>query len=123
MPAISRHNQEDLRFRVLRILSENPKVSLRELASRLGVSLGGISYCVGALVDKGHVKVDNFRASDNKLRYMYILTPHGLSEKAALTGRFLMRKMAEYEALRAEIEAVEKEIKLFSPLIPNGEGQ
>jgi EPS-associated MarR family transcriptional regulator len=78
---------------------------------------------VGALVDKGHVKVDNFRASDNKLRYMYILTPHGLSEKAALTGRFLMRKMAEYEALRAEIEAVEKEIKLFSPLIPNGEGQ
>lgn len=70
-----------------------------------------MSYCVKALVQKGLLKVDNFRAAGNKLRYMYILTPTGFAEKAVLTGQFLKRKMVEYEALKAEIEAVEMEMR------------
>lgn len=100
---------EDLRFRVLRLLQENPRLSHREIARALGVSAGGVNYCVNALIEKGMVKVRNFRASDNKLRYAYVLTPQGIAEKAALTGRFLQRKMSEYEALKAEIESVMRE--------------
>ncbi|MDP4032427.1 MAG: MarR family EPS-associated transcriptional regulator [Pseudorhodobacter sp.] len=101
--------REDLRFRILRLLQDNPEMSHRQIAKALGVSSGGVNYCVNALIDKGMVKVRNFRASNNKLRYAYMLTPNGIAEKAALTGRFLKRKMAEYEALRAEIDAVRTE--------------
>ena len=98
--------QEDTAFRVLRILEQEPSISQRELASRLGLSLGGLNYCLRALVDKGFVKLENFRNNPKKLGYLYELTPQGVAEKAALTGRFLQRKMAEYEALRAEIEEI-----------------
>ncbi|MBW6507611.1 MAG: MarR family EPS-associated transcriptional regulator [Rhodobacteraceae bacterium] len=100
---------EDLRFRVLRLLQDNPEMSQREISAALGVSFGGVNYCLHALAEKGMIKVRNFRASDNKRRYAYVLTPQGIAEKAALTGRFLRRKMAEYEALKAEIEAVRAE--------------
>ena len=102
---------EDLRFRVLRLLEGNPELSQRQIARELGISLGGVNYCLRALADKGYVKIRNFRASNNKLRYAYFLTPAGLSEKAGLTGRFLARKMAEYEALTAEIEALRRDMK------------
>ena len=79
------------------------------LADRLGVSLGGLNYCLKALIDKGFVKLENFSNSRHKFGYVYILTPAGLLEKAALTGRFLKRKMTEYEALKAEIASIRSE--------------
>ena len=97
---------DDVRFRVLRVLQDEPDLSQREIAVRLGVSLGAVNYCLRALTEKGQVKVRNFRSSDNKLRYAYILTPGGIAEKARLTGAFLARKVAEYEALKTEIEAL-----------------
>ena len=101
---------DDVRFRVRRVLQDEPGLSQREMSARLGVSLGAVNYCLRALTEKGQVKVRNFRSSDNKLRYAYILTPNGIAEKARLTGAFLARKVAEYEALRAEIEALSGDI-------------
>jgi len=100
---------EDTRFRVLRLIEENPHASQREIASALGLSLGGVNYCLQALVGKGLLKIENFRKSGSKLGYLYLLTPEGIAEKARLTEAFLQRKMAEYEALRKEIESVRSE--------------
>ncbi|ANB34404.1 EPS-associated MarR family transcriptional regulator [Rhodovulum sulfidophilum] len=102
--------QEDTHFRVLRLLQENPEMSQRELAEAVGVSVGGIHYVLNALIDKGLVKLGNFTAAEDKRRYAYVLTAKGISEKAAITRRFLLRKMEEFEALRAEIEALSAEI-------------
>lgn len=102
--------QEDTNFRILRILQENPDLSQRELASQLGMSLGGLNYCLNALIEKGFVKLSNFQQSRHKFKYVYILTPAGIAQKVALTGRFLKRKMEEYEALKAEIEALQAEV-------------
>jgi EPS-associated MarR family transcriptional regulator len=103
--------RDDVRFRVLRSLEEHPEYSQRDLACALGVSLGSVNYCLNALIDKGHVKLSNFRSSNNKLRYMYVLTPKGVAERVLLTGSFLQRKLAEYEALRVEIQALTGAIK------------
>lgn len=100
-----------MHFRVLRLLSENPTASQREISNALGVSLGLVNYCLNALVEKGAVKISNFRAADNKLRYTYMLTPAGISEKMQLTGRFLQRKIEEFEALKAEIEILKHETR------------
>ena len=100
--------QEDTNFRVLRLLQENPNISQRQLADTLGISLGGLNYCLKALLDKGLVKIHNFQSSKRKLAYAYLLTPSGIAAKAALTGRFLKRKMGEYEALKAEIESLQR---------------
>jgi len=94
-------------FRLMRLIEQNPQVSQREIADRLGVSLGGINYCVRALIEKGYIKVSNFNDNPRKLGYAYLLTPSGIVAKASLTGRFLKRKLAEYEALKAEIESLE----------------
>lgn len=104
--------QEEMSYRVMQLLQENPDLTQRELAEKLGVSVGGVNYCLKALVDKGWVKMKNFAHSKNKFRYVYVLTPHGLSEKAELTGRFLKRKMAEYEMLKVEIESLKKQLVL-----------
>ena len=101
--------QEDTHFRVLRVVQEKPHITQRELALRLGVSLGATNFVLRALLDKGAIKVRNFRGSAQRASYAYVLTPRGLAEKAALTARFLMRKREEYEALKAEIEAVSQE--------------
>lgn len=97
---------EDVDFRVLRFVEENPDRSQREISRALGLSLGGVNYCLKALIDKGLIKIENFRTSSNKLGYLYVLTPQGIATRAALTSRFLRRKLAEYEALKAEIEAM-----------------
>lgn len=111
--------QEDVRFRTLRLLESNPQMSQRDLSKELGVSLGAVNYCLNALIERGQVKTRNFRASNNKLRYAYVLTPKGVSEKTALIGRFLQRKMLEYDALKSEIEALEVEMALeSSPAVP-----
>lgn len=106
--------QEDTYFRVLRILHEKPDITQREIANLLGVSTSGLNYCLNALIDKGWVKVHNFSESKNKFGYVYLLTPSGISEKAALTGRFLKRKLKEYEQMRAEIESLRSEVSEVS---------
>jgi EPS-associated MarR family transcriptional regulator len=101
--------QEDTYFRVMRILQENPDLTQRELAEKLGISVGGLNYCLKALMEKGLVKMKNFANSKNKFGYVYVLTPNGVVEKAAITRRFLQRKMDEYEALKVEIGALQIE--------------
>ena len=103
--------QEDTYYRVLRLLQENPDLTQRELAEKLGVSVGGLNYCLKALMEKGWVKMQNFAHSKNKFGYIYVLTPRGIAEKAGLTSRFLKRKMEEYEALKTEIEVLKAEAK------------
>lgn len=105
---------ESARFRALRLLEKKPDVSQRELAEEIGISVGGANHVVRALIKKGLVKVANFKAAEDKRRYSYILTPKGLAEKAALTGRFLVRRLEEYEALREEIEELRSEVKFRS---------
>jgi EPS-associated MarR family transcriptional regulator len=103
--------QEDTYFRVMRLLEENPDLTQRELAEKLGISVGGLNYCLKALMEKGLVKMKNFASSKNKFGYVYVLTATGVAEKAAITHRFLQRKMDEYEALKAEIEALKFEVE------------
>lgn len=102
--------QEDTYFRVMRILQEDPDLTQRELADKLGVSVGGLNYCLKALMEKGWVKMRNFSHSKNKFGYVYVLTPKGIAEKTVLTHRFLKRKMEEYEALKAEIAALQSTV-------------
>jgi EPS-associated MarR family transcriptional regulator len=102
---------EDTRFRLLRLIDENPHASQREISSALGLSLGGVNYCLKALIGKGLLKIENFRKSGNKIGYLYLLTPEGIAEKTHLTEAFLKRKMVEYEALHKEIEAVRLSIE------------
>jgi EPS-associated MarR family transcriptional regulator len=99
--------QEDTHFRVLSLLEQNPDMSQRDLAKALGVSLGGINYSLKALIERGMVKAQNFKKSETKLAYAYVLTPQGIAEKTKLTARFLKRKMEEYEALKAEIDMLQ----------------
>jgi EPS-associated MarR family transcriptional regulator len=75
------------------------------------MSIGGLNYCLKALMNKGFVKMGNFQKSKNKFKYVYLLTPQGIAEKVALTSRFLHRKMAEYDALKLEIEALKSEVE------------
>jgi EPS-associated MarR family transcriptional regulator len=102
--------REDVRFRVLRLLHDNPELSQRELAAAVGISNGSANYLLSALLDRGLIKLGNFTAAQDKRRYAYILTPKGIAEKAAITKRFFERKMQEYEALKAEIEALKDEL-------------
>jgi EPS-associated MarR family transcriptional regulator len=102
--------QEDTHFKIMRILHDNPDLTQRELADQLGMSVGGLNYCLKALIDKGFVKMDNFQKSKNKFKYVYLLTPQGIAEKMSLTSRFLHRKMQEYEALKVEIEALKAQV-------------
>lgn len=102
--------RDEIRLRILRRLQMDPGVSQRELARDLGISSGGAHYALKALVDKGFVKLGNFAASSHKRRYAYVLTPVGISEKAALTARFLRRKIEEYEMMREEIDTLLAEL-------------
>ena len=98
-------------FKLLRLIEVNPAIQQREMAKEMGVSLGKANYCLQALVQKGLVKMDNFRRNDNKLAYSYLLTPSGIEEKARLTVRFLKHKIAEYEAIRNEIEELQRDVE------------
>ena len=115
-----RNQQEDTNYRILRLLQENPTLTQRDLAKALGLSLGGLNYCLQALLEKGVVKIHNFQSNSRKVAYAYLLTPSGIAEKAALTGRFLIRKMDEYDRLKREIEIQQKEVVDGSPSKVNG---
>lgn len=96
-------------YSLLKTLEDNPGLSQRDLSKHLGVSLGKINFCLKALIEKGCLKVDNFRKNDNKLAYVYLLTPHGVEHKAWMTVEFLKIKTREYECLRIEIEELTRE--------------
>jgi EPS-associated MarR family transcriptional regulator len=100
----------NLDYELLRHLADKPAASQRGLAERLGVSVGKVNYCLRVLVDKGWVKANNFRRSDNKLAYAYLLTPTGASAKLRLTRDFLARKEREFEILQHEIAALRGEL-------------
>ena len=104
--------QEEARFKILRLLHENPELTQRELGERVGISLGAVNYSLRALIERGLVKAGNFSRNPNKLGYAYVLTPAGIVEKTLLTGRFLKRKVEEYEALKLEIEVLSREAVL-----------
>ena len=113
---------DEYRYKILKHLEANPEMSQRELAGKLGISLGRVNYCVQALIDKGLVKANNFRNSKNKKGYAYLLTPRGIEEKARITVQFLKIKLAEHEALTQEIEHLREEAGKLktSPRSPNG---
>ena len=99
-------SSQEIQLQVMRAIELNPRLTQRQLAEVLGVSLGKAHYCMKALIDKGWVKMGNFSHNQKKLDYAYLLTPKGIKSKAILTTHFLQRKMMEYEALRQEIELV-----------------
>lgn len=101
---------ETTHYSLLKTLEETPDLSQRDLAKRLGVSLGKVNFCLNALVEKGSLKVNNFRNSSNKLAYAYILTPQGIESRARMTVAFLKYKTQEYEQLKREIEELQREI-------------
>jgi EPS-associated MarR family transcriptional regulator len=111
MPKAIKTIDPDIHFKVLHYLEENPHITQRELANKLGISLGAANFCLKALVEVGHVKMNNFKKNSNKSAYLYLLTPMGFAEKAVLTTHFLSRKMAEYRALKKEIDSIKLKIK------------
>ena len=100
---------DEYRYRILKLLEADPHASQRQIAEALGISLGRVNFCLQALVEKGLVKVNNFRGNANKRAYLYLLTPRGIEEKARVTARFLKRKLDEYEALKREVEELQRE--------------
>ena len=102
---------DEYRSKILRILEERPDISQRELAQKLGVSLGKANYCLRALVTTGLIKANNFKNNNNKKAYMYFLTRRGVAAKVHATARFLDRKMEEYEELRREIAVLKQEVQ------------
>jgi len=96
-------------YGLLKTLEDNPGLSQRDMAKRLGISLGKVNFCLNGLVEKGFLKVNNFRNSSNKLAYAYVLTPRGLEVRARMTVHFLKYKVQEYERLKAEIAELRRE--------------
>ena len=106
MPVLDEEN----RYKLLKLLHDNPDMNQREIASALGLSLGKVNFCLKALVERGWIKVGNFSRSPNKKAYAYLLTLKGIEEKAKVTFRFLEAKRQEYESLKAEIDALQAEV-------------
>lgn len=102
---------DEYRYKILKLVEAKPEISQRELAKSLGISLGKANFCLKALIEKGFLKATNFRNSQKKLAYMYLLTPNGIEEKSSITLRFLKIKMQEYELLKAEINLLVQETK------------
>jgi EPS-associated MarR family transcriptional regulator len=100
--------QSDLEYKILKNIEVNPNLTQRQLAKELDISLGKVNYIIRALLDIGWVKIDNFRKSDNKIGYLYLLTPEGIEQKAIITQQFLQRKIEEYDYLKKEIEELKK---------------
>ena len=111
--------QAEVRLRVMRLISQNPEVSTRQVAEDVGISNGSAYYVLTALVEKGLVKLGNFKNNPRKGQYAYLLTPRGIREKSLLTHSFIERKRKEFEALKAEITALEEEVGLAGEAIPS----
>jgi EPS-associated MarR family transcriptional regulator len=102
--------EDEIHYKLLKVLEESPDVTQRELAVRLGISLGKVNYCLRALMGRGWVKMANFRRNPSKMGYVYLLTPKGIEEKARITVRFLRHKLYEFDALKTEIERLKVEV-------------
>ena len=110
----NKNNKKEYKYEdldLLRHLQEKQDVSQRELAHKMGVSLGKMNYILNALIKKGIIKVQNFRNNKNKLAYTYYLTPMGINEKAILTVKFFKRKLSEYDTIKKEIAELEEDMK------------
>ena len=113
---------DEIRYKLLKLIEANPQMSQREVANELGISLGKTNYCLKALIQKGTLKASNFRNSQNKLAYLYKLTPKGIEEKAHVTSQFLRMKIAEYEALKEEIKQLRTEAERGQPDTEHDQG-
>jgi len=101
---------EEISYRVIKVIEQKPEISQRELAEELGISLGKANYCLKALIEKGLIKARNFKNNKNKLAYTYLLTPHGIQEKVRITAAFLKHKLVEFDSLKHEIETLKQEV-------------
>lgn len=116
-------HQADIRLKVMRLISDNPEMSIRQVAEKVGISNGGAYYVLTALVEKGYVKLSNFKKNPRKGQYAYLLTPKGIREKSLLTHSFIELKRQEFEDLRAEIKALEEAAGLVVEAIPSKIGE
>jgi len=112
---------DETRYRILKLLEADPQASQRRISDELGISLGRVNYCLNALINKGLVKANNFRNSENKRAYLYLLTPRGIEERARVTARFLRVKLDEYEVLKRELEDLQREAGKSKIGTTNGE--
>ncbi len=112
-PIVTQFHQE-IHLKVLRHLENDPEITQRALARELGISLGKANYCLKALIDRGLIKVSNFKNSNDKSAYIYLLTPKGIEEKSRITFHFLTRKIEEYEMLREEIDELQREVRVHT---------
>jgi EPS-associated MarR family transcriptional regulator len=106
-----KEHQEDAKFRVFQIINENPQMTTREIAQKVGISNGSAYYLLTSLIDMGFIKLSNFKDSSQKIKYSYLLTPKGIREKSFITNKFLVRKKQEYELLKKEIAELERDFK------------
>ncbi len=104
-------DEREIHYRLLKILAEQPRITQRDMARRMGISLGKVNYCLSQLADKGLIMINRFMSSSTKLPYAYLLTPRGLEEKRKLAVRFLKRKLSEYEETKRQIEALSHEME------------
>ena len=104
------NDEQEIRYRLFKLLDDDPNLTQRQMAEKMGISLGKFNYCLKKLVQKGFVKIDRFTSSQNKAAYMYLLTPHGIEEKTKITVKFLKRKINEYEKITQEIEELKGEV-------------
>ena len=104
--------QAEIRLKVMHLISGNPEMSIRQVADQVGISNGSAYYVLTALVEKGYVKLGNFKNNPRKGQYAYLLTPKGIREKSLLTHRFIELKRQEFEDLKAGIQALEEAVGL-----------
>jgi EPS-associated MarR family transcriptional regulator len=107
---------DEYRYKILKILETHPEISQRDLARALDISLGRVNFCLKALIEKGLLKATNFRNSQNKLAYMYLLTPSGIEEKSKITAEFLKIKLQEYQDLETEIDQLRREANIANKM-------
>jgi EPS-associated MarR family transcriptional regulator len=112
MASRRKEHQEDAKLRVFRIISSNPQLTSREIAQKVGISNGSAYYLLTSLIDKGFIKLANFRENPQKRKYSYLLTPKGIREKSLITSKFLERKKYEYKQLKIEIAELERDAGL-----------
>ena len=111
MASRRKEHQEDVKFRVFQIINENPQMTTREIAQKVGISNGSAYYLLTSLIDMGFIKLSNFKDSSQKIKYSYLLTPKGIREKSLVTSKFLVRKKQEYELLKKEINRLEQDLR------------
>ena len=110
MASRRKEHQEDAKFRVFQIINENPQMTTREIAQKVGISNGSTYYLLTSLIDMGFIKLSNFKDSSQKIKYSYLLTPKGIREKSLVTSKFLVRKKQEYQQLKKEIIKLEQDL-------------